>query len=121
MFCPLCKTEYREGFYTCADCSVPLVAELHKEETKGNANEIEFFEILSTRNPAKLALIKSIFEAEGIAYYIIGEQMMTSPMLSCGGSARIFVAPLDIGRANEILKGLEFEEPDLLLGILRKF
>lgn len=31
MFCPLCKTEYREGFYTCADCSVPLVSEIPKD------------------------------------------------------------------------------------------
>lgn len=27
-FCPKCQTEYREGFSTCADCHVPLVAEL---------------------------------------------------------------------------------------------
>ncbi len=25
MFCPLCKAEYREGFYRCADCDVDLV------------------------------------------------------------------------------------------------
>ena len=31
MFCPSCRTEYREGFYTCADCSVPLVPELPKD------------------------------------------------------------------------------------------
>lgn len=31
MFCPLCKTEYREGFSTCADCSVPLVSKLPKD------------------------------------------------------------------------------------------
>lgn len=28
MFCPECETEYREGFTTCADCGVALVAEL---------------------------------------------------------------------------------------------
>jgi hypothetical protein len=122
MFCPLCKTEYREGFYTCADCSVPLVAELQKEEkSESDTNEIEYIEALSTRNPAELALIKSIFEAEDIAYYVLGEQMMTSPMLSGGGSARLFVATLDIDLAKEILKDVEFEEPDFLLGILRKF
>jgi hypothetical protein len=32
MFCPECKTEYREGFYECADCGVPLVDVLPKEE-----------------------------------------------------------------------------------------
>ena len=28
MFCPVCKTEYREGFNSCADCSSPLLEEL---------------------------------------------------------------------------------------------
>ena len=28
MFCPVCKTEYREGFKTCSDCLVELVDEL---------------------------------------------------------------------------------------------
>ena len=26
MFCPLCKTEFRQGFSTCSDCHIPLVA-----------------------------------------------------------------------------------------------
>lgn len=97
MFCPLCKTEYRKGFYTCADCSVPLVAELQKEEeSKGKASEMEFIEIISTRNPAELAFIKSLFDAEDVTYYVVGEQMMTSPMLSGGGPARLYVASVDI-------------------------
>jgi len=33
MICPKCKTEYREGFDVCADCEIPLVAELPKEST----------------------------------------------------------------------------------------
>ncbi len=32
MFCPLCKAEYREGFFRCADCGVDLVAALDQEE-----------------------------------------------------------------------------------------
>ena len=32
MFCPECKAEYREGFYTCADCGKELVYELPQEE-----------------------------------------------------------------------------------------
>lgn len=26
--CPICKAEYREGFYICAHCGVPLVSNL---------------------------------------------------------------------------------------------
>jgi hypothetical protein len=32
MFCPSCRTEYREGFTECSDCGVALVAELPPEE-----------------------------------------------------------------------------------------
>jgi hypothetical protein len=28
MFCPVCKAEYRAGFYRCSDCEVDLVADL---------------------------------------------------------------------------------------------
>ncbi|MHB8108914.1 MAG: tetratricopeptide repeat protein [Syntrophorhabdaceae bacterium] len=28
MFCPRCRTEYREGFTICADCKIPLVEQL---------------------------------------------------------------------------------------------
>jgi hypothetical protein len=31
MFCPVCKAEYRPGFYRCADCDVELVDELPAE------------------------------------------------------------------------------------------
>jgi len=31
MFCPTCKCEYLEGFTKCADCGVPLVAQLPPE------------------------------------------------------------------------------------------
>ncbi len=122
MFCPRCKSEYREGFFTCADCSVPLVSELPKDEDKAVESDlVPFTEILSTRNPAEIAVIKSILEAEDIAYYFIGEQMMTSPLLSGGSSARLFIAFEDIGRTKELLKDIEFEDPDLLLSIIRKF
>jgi len=107
MFCPQCKAEYREGFFTCADCSIPLVSELPKdEESTIDSQQIDFVEILSTRNPAEVAVIKSIFEAEEIAYYFLGEQMMTSPLLSGGGSARLYIASQDLGRVKEFLKDL---------------
>src|SRR5881296_802599 len=28
MFCPQCRAEYREGFFRCPDCDIPLVDQL---------------------------------------------------------------------------------------------
>ena len=28
MFCPQCRAEYREGFFRCSDCDIPLVDQL---------------------------------------------------------------------------------------------
>ena len=33
MFCPLCEKEYRDGFFTCSDCRVPLMATLSVAES----------------------------------------------------------------------------------------
>jgi hypothetical protein len=57
MFCPKCKTEYREGFSVCADCNVDLVRELPPEP---KPEYIEYEEIIVTYNPADVALIKSL-------------------------------------------------------------
>ncbi len=35
MFCPLCRTEYREGFTTCSDCHVALVAQVPADYEPG--------------------------------------------------------------------------------------
>lgn len=34
MFCPLCQKEYRDGFFTCSDCHLALVATLSEAESK---------------------------------------------------------------------------------------
>jgi hypothetical protein len=33
MFCPLCKSEYRQGVTACQDCSTPLVATYEEAES----------------------------------------------------------------------------------------
>ncbi len=106
MFCPVCKTEYLDGFFTCADCSVPLVSYLCDTPEPGRMEDGEYIEILSTRNPAEVAVIKSIFEAEEIAHYFLGEQMMTYPLVSGGAPARLFIAPQDLAMVKELLGDL---------------
>ncbi len=47
MFCPQCKSEYREGFLKCADCGVDLVGALPPESADDFGYK-EFVEVFST-------------------------------------------------------------------------
>jgi hypothetical protein len=72
MFCPECRYEYRRGFTECPDCNVALVHEL---PTKTKTEPVDFKEVLSTYNPSDIAIIKSVFDAEAITYFLKGEHM----------------------------------------------
>lgn len=103
MFCPKCKCEYREGFTKCSDCGISLVDELLIEVKPKNAKveyiDLEF--ILSTLKYTDVALIKSIFEGEGITHYIQGEDMGVAP----GGiPARVLVKKDQVDEAKTLLK-----------------
>jgi len=63
VFCPKCGAEYRQGFSVRADCDSDLVDELPQEE---EPQFTEYVELLGTYNPADVALIKSILDAENI-------------------------------------------------------
>lgn len=68
MFCPKCKSEYREGFNTCADCGTELI-----EELSNVTDEFEYEELTTiavTNNWGLIALAKSILDSMEIKYYI---------------------------------------------------
>ena len=99
MFCPQCRTEYREGFYTCTDCGVPLVSELPPEPAP---EYLEFEEILISLSSSDIAMIKSLLDSEGITYYFRGESSY-----SYAPPTRLMVQKDRADEAREILEGLE--------------
>ena len=71
MFCPKCRTEYRKGFTSCADCEIPLVYELSPELSPPPAPEyVDFVNLYSPQNEIELSIIKSILDSENISYFV---------------------------------------------------
>jgi Putative prokaryotic signal transducing protein len=99
MFCPQCRTEYREGFYTCTDCGVSLVSELLPEPAP---EYLEFEEILISLSSSDVAMIKSLLDSEGITYYFRGESSY-----SFAPPTRLMVQKDRADEAREILEGLD--------------
>jgi len=107
MFCPKCKSEYREGFYKCADCGSDLVAEQSPEIIE-EVSYVDLVEVYSTYQQSDIAFIKSVFDGEGITYFFEGE---SSIMLVAGGAyARLLVKAEEVQRARDILQELGFLE-----------
>ena len=104
MFCPKCKSEYRQGFYKCADCGVYLVSEL--PQTSADEGGDEFVQVFSTYNQGEIAFIKSVLDGEDITYFFQGES--STMLIAAGAYARLLVKAEEAERAREILKDLGF-------------
>ena len=101
MFCPQCRTQYKEGFYTCKRCGVSLVSELPPGSAPGS---LEFEKVLVFLGPGDVAMIKSLLDSEGLAYYIKGD--------SPESDDRVLMVRRDqADEAREILKGLKLSQP----------
>lgn len=98
MFCPECKSEYREGIAVCATCQIPLVELLPPEP---EPEFVEFEEVLRTYNPADLAFVKSLLEGEGIAHFFQEESFNQIPSVV---PARLLVRKDQVGLVREILR-----------------
>ena len=108
MFCPECRTEYREGFTVCADCGTTLVPELPPEPpTEISSEGIDFEEVLGFMDEGVVAIVKSLLDEEGIDYYIVGEFSVSK-----GPNQKLMVRKDQAERAREVLKDLEPDEKD---------
>lgn len=118
MFCPQCKTEYREGFHECADCRVALVAELPPEPEVDHS--LNLVTVLTTQDTVALRLAEAALEEAGIEYLVSSDEPLRG--LSRGGfgldpdsipyqTCRIQVSPEHEADARAILDPLENPEP----------
>jgi hypothetical protein len=95
MFCPICKSEYRDGFTKCSDCGVDLVTRLPEKvpapgETDGNATEL----LWSGDSSLTASIIGEFLEAEKI--YFDDEEVEFGKLRQSGASVfKIWVQPRD--------------------------
>jgi len=73
MFCPQCRSEYREGFTRCEVCDVALVAVLPPLPGEGDPSHRELVTVFETGDPGLLALAHSILDEAAIPYLTQGE------------------------------------------------
>lgn len=121
MICPECGSEYREGFYTCADCEVPLVEGEAAEIDWSELPEVGLVTVLSSSGPADLAMAESLLRSSGIRYVKSGEGLqglLGMGALGTGfdvavGPVALQVAEVDAEAARELLSALsrDPEEP----------
>lgn len=71
MFCPQCRSEYREGFTRCENCDVPLVAMLPPEP--GDPSDRDLVTVFETGDPGLLAMAHSILDEAAVPYLTQGE------------------------------------------------
>lgn len=115
MFCPSCRSEYREGIRVCADCGVELVATLSEE----GGTDTELVAAFTTADSSLLPIVKSVLDAAGIPYLVQGDETLGLFPLGRFGvgvskrtlGAIVRVPHSRLEEARELLRGFE-EEPD---------
>ena len=115
MYCPECGSEYREGFFECVDCQVPLTAEPPAQESHPDVNLVT---VLAEEDPGRLALAESLLMDADIPYIKKGDQVQDlfgggrigfNPVV---GPVLLQVAEEHAEEARALLDDLESEEVD---------
>ena len=102
MYCPKCRSEFREGFFECSDCLVPLVENLPPEEPEPIPEYVEFKEIMTSLDMGDIGIIKTILDSHQIKYLIQNEDIGSS--YGAALPARICVSEAQAQEAKELLK-----------------
>jgi len=113
MFCPECRAEYREGFFRCSDCGIPLVDQLQADRSvadRGRAFETDHPELVVVRTfPTVIEadLAKSALESVGIDSMVRSDNKGgQTPGLAFSQGVELLVRAEDVTAANDML-GIE--------------
>ncbi|HEV2447001.1 MAG TPA: DUF2007 domain-containing protein [Candidatus Sulfopaludibacter sp.] len=73
MYCPQCRTEFREGFTECSDCHVPLLPGASPAEPDTFDPNLDLVVVLETNDTIQLAMAKGLLEGAGIPFFVLGQ------------------------------------------------
>jgi len=112
-WCPVCKDEYRSGFFRCKDCDVDLVEELDTEIEKPNKKkqsktDVVYFEqetfIVNVNDEFTVDIIKGFLENDDIP--ILTKRKGTGNMHSLFMGIDVYVQEKHFEKAKKLLSDL---------------
>jgi hypothetical protein len=101
MYCPLCRTEYREGFTRCADCDVDLVAALPSEAAPADESAVCAW---NGDDPGRFSVVLAALQAAEIPSYQISKHDQFYWLPALRPEYEIFVRARDASRAREVIR-----------------
>ena len=120
MYCPKCKTEYREGFATCVDCDVTLVVELPQQSAEPEEGQLvpaDWQYLLTASDGMEASFIASFLDGEEIPVFkkLTGSDaylqvFMGANMGTAIGGVQIFVPKDCLEQAKEIIEAYQETE-----------
>lgn len=111
MFCPSCKTEYREGFTRCADCGVDLLNSLPAEESpRSEAGSL----VIAWRGSDPVAVSRVMGELENAGIRFWQQPTETHTAFGLGiprPISQIYVLETDLQAAQALVAPIEETPP----------
>jgi len=118
MFCPVCESEYLEGFTHCPDDDVELVRELSTEAGATDQSEARFVALHTLSMPAEAEMVNDILRQNGVRSVIqSGGNDAFAPVFSATSpGVAVLVDERDLDRAREIYASFFGEDTSPLSG-----
>jgi hypothetical protein len=100
-YCPHCRSEYRDGFVTCADCHLALSSKLPLEPQEPAAGWVEIFR----GTEVQAGVICASLDDAGIDTVFPDQYISTLGYYAPGSfnAIRVFVKAADVPHAKEVL------------------
>lgn len=100
--CPQCRSEYRAGFDTCADCGVRLVEPAALPRRRAVGESIQEVAIATYSGQPEAEMHAELLRGEDIPSVVV--QLLPGPRLAWGmAPCELRVRATDLERAREVL------------------